>query len=62
MFRSLAATLGVLLVMARAAPAQQQQALGHKLLGGVGIDAGVQSDPGLYISYRLMRYGAGRLS
>lgn len=38
-----------------------QQDLGHKLLGGVGIDAGVQSDTGLYIAARVVRYGATQL-
>ncbi|MGH7469244.1 MAG: SphA family protein [Longimicrobiales bacterium] len=35
-----------------------QQQLGHKLLGGVGVNAGVQSEPGLYILDRFLRYGA----
>jgi hypothetical protein len=38
-----------------------QQDIGHKLLGGVGIDAGVQSAPGLYISSRVVRYGASEV-
>ncbi|HEY8470651.1 MAG TPA: transporter [Longimicrobiales bacterium] len=43
------------------APYARAQDLGHKLLGGVGIDAGVQAAPGLYLSDRLVRYDANRL-
>ena len=57
MLRTLTVFLGALLITARSVTAQQQ--LGHKLLGGIGIDAGTQSLPGLYISDRLMWYGAG---
>lgn len=59
MLRSLVVTLGLFLTAARSATAQQQ--LGHKLLGGVGIDAGSQSEPGLYISDRLMWYSTNTL-
>lgn len=38
-----------------------QQDLGHKLLGGIGIDAGVQSESGLYLAARVVRYGATEL-
>jgi hypothetical protein len=59
MNRSLALALGVLLIAARSAMAQQS--LGHKMLGGVGIDAGTQSEPGLYIADRVMWFGADKL-
>jgi hypothetical protein len=39
-------------------PAATQQQLGHKVLGGVGINAGVQSEIGLYILDRFLYYGA----
>ena len=35
-----------------------QQDIGHKLLGGLGIDAGVQPESGLYIASRIVRYAA----
>ena len=38
-----------------------QQDIGHKILGGVGIDAGVQSEPGFYIAGRVVRYAASQL-
>lgn len=38
-----------------------QQDIGHKILGGVGVDAGVQSESGLYIAGRVVRYGATEL-
>ncbi|HEX7091876.1 MAG TPA: transporter [Longimicrobiales bacterium] len=44
-----------------AAPYARAQDLGHKLLGGVGIDAGVQAAPGLYLSDRIVHYAATRL-
>lgn len=37
------------------------QDLGHKVLGAVGIDAGVQAEPGLYLALRLLRFAAERL-
>lgn len=43
------------------APYAQAQDLGHKLLGGVGIDAGVQAEPGFYLSDRIIRYDANKL-
>ncbi|MGH7679719.1 MAG: SphA family protein [Gemmatimonadaceae bacterium] len=55
----LALLLG-LLVNARAAT--PQQSLGHKMLGTVGIDAGVQSPSGLYVGDRFMWYGATKLT
>jgi len=56
--RLAALLLPVALLTARDARAQD---LGHKLLGGVGIDAGVQAEPGLYLSDRIIRYDANRL-
>src|SRR5262245_3111109 len=44
-----------------ASAAHAQQEIGHKILGGVGIDAGVQSEPGLYFAGRLVRYGATQI-
>src|SRR5690606_37295019 len=43
------------------APSAQAQDREHKLLGGVGIDAGVQAEPGLYLSDRIVHYDASRL-
>lgn len=43
---------------ARPAPAQN---LGHKVLGGVGIDAGVQPEPGLYLLDRIIFFDANTL-
>ncbi len=51
--------LAALLILA--APHAQAQDLGHKLLGGIGIDAGVQAEPGFYLSDRIVRYDANRL-
>jgi hypothetical protein len=39
----------------------RSQQLGNKLLGSVGIDAGVQSPPGLYLIDRVLSYDANRL-
>jgi len=43
-----------------ATPAGAQE-LGHKLLGGAGINAGVQPEPGFYVMNRLVFYGADQL-
>lgn len=43
-----------------ARPAQAQN-LGHKVLGGVGIDAGVQPEPGLYLLDRIIFFDANTL-
>ena len=55
--------LAVLLLLAAlfTPPSARAQDVGHKPLGGVGIDAGVQAAPGLYLSDRLIRYDADRL-
>lgn len=37
------------------------QDLGHKFPGGVGVDAGVQGPPGLYLADRLLWYSANRV-
>jgi hypothetical protein len=42
-------------------PAGAQQDLGHKVLGVLGIDAGVQRDAGLYLGNRLIYYHANRV-
>jgi hypothetical protein len=55
---------GLLLLVAALSwtePVSGQQQLGHKVMGGVGIDAGVQSEPGLYLLERFMWYGADRI-
>lgn len=44
-----------------AASAAAQQDIGHKVLGGVGIDAGGQSEPGLYFAARVVRYASTEL-
>ena len=49
------------LALVAGGPAFAQQDIGHKILGGVGIDAGVQSEPGLYIAGRLVWYAATQL-
>lgn len=56
-----ALTTSVYLALAVSRLARAQQDIGHKLLGGVGIDAGVQSDTGLYIATRVVRYDARQL-
>lgn len=43
------------------APALGAQQLGYKLLGSAGIDAGVQSSPGLFIIDQMVRYDADQL-
>ncbi len=47
------------LVCARSQAAQAQD-LGHKLVGTVGLDAGSQPPPGLYLADRLVYYRADR--
>ena len=41
--------------------AATQQQLGHKVLGGVGINAGVQSEAGLYLLDRFLSYDASEV-
>ena len=55
-----AATVLVLGVLCTARPAAAQE-LGNKVLGGIGVDAGVQPEPGLYLLDRLVDYRAGQL-
>lgn len=50
--------IGLGLLAGRDARAQD---LGHKVLGAVGIDAGVQQEPGLYFAGRIIRFDASRL-
>ncbi|MBZ4420667.1 transporter [Myxococcus sp. RHSTA-1-4] len=50
------AALGVLLPAAASA-----QELGHKIPGGIGVDAGVQQGPGVYVGDRLLWYSASQL-
>ena len=49
------------LAIAATTTARAQQDLGHKVLGGVGIDAGVQSPPGLFIAARVLRFSSTTL-
>ena len=49
-------SLAFLLLLVRSASAQQ---LGQKLLGGIGIDAGVQAAPGLYLLDRFGHFSSG---
>ncbi len=44
-----------------ATPAEAQQDLGHKILGTLGSDAGIQIDPGLHVGDRVLVYGANTL-
>lgn len=37
------------------------QELGHKVLGGLGVDAGTQTAPGIYVADRFLFYSAGRI-
>jgi hypothetical protein len=55
--------LGLILLAAAHLTAGDAQAqnLGHKLLGGVGIDAGVQPERGFYLIDRFVRYDASQL-
>lgn len=46
------------LLIASSADAQE---LGHKLLGGTGVNAGVLPRPGLYVMNRLVLYGADQV-
>jgi hypothetical protein len=56
--RRIAALLGALFLAATPAPGQQ---LGYKLLGSAGIDAGVQSPPGVYLIVPSIRYDANKI-
>jgi hypothetical protein len=58
MKRALRLAAAALLLHSSATRAQQ---LGHKLLGSSGIDAGVQSPPGLFVIGRMLRYDADQL-
>src|SRR5262245_2065595 len=54
------ARIAVTLISVAAAPASSQQQLGTKIMGGLGIDAGVQSPPGFYIIDRLLQFTADK--
>jgi len=58
--RGMVSILCLPLLLAAATGARSQD-LGHKVLGAVGIDAGAQPEPGLYVSDRLIRYDAQTL-
>ena len=51
--------IGAALVTATADAAAQE--LGHKVLGGLGVDAGTQPKPGIYAGDRFLYYAAGRI-
>ena len=54
--------LSVVLVGALLVPSPAgAQELGHKLLGGLGVTAGLQSEPGLYVLDRLIVYSADQV-
>src|SRR5262245_35347919 len=52
--------MSALLLLVRPVDAQQQ--LGHKLLAGVGVDAGAQPEPGLYMLDRFAYFGADHVN
>ena len=52
------ALLAALLLAAR--PVSSQQQLGTKVMGGLGIDAGTQSPPGLFVLDRFLQFTATR--
>jgi hypothetical protein len=52
----------LLLLPAAPAARAQSQDLGHKILGGIGLDAGTQPDAGLYVGDRLVYYRAHELN
>jgi hypothetical protein len=54
------ALFGAMLFLVQPASAQTQ--LGHKLLAGAGVDAGTQSESGLYLLDRFAYYSAERLN
>lgn len=47
--------------LAYALPASAQQDLGHKVLGTLGLRAGTQQDPGVYVADRVVFYRADRV-
>lgn len=59
-----ATTAGVIVSLALVAwgrDAFAQQEVGHKTLGTLGLRAGVQPEPGVYITDRVLHYSASRL-
>ncbi|HEY0841008.1 MAG TPA: transporter [Vulgatibacter sp.] len=50
----------VTLIAGYAAPALAQQDLGHKVLGTLGLEAGAQQDPGVFVADRLLFYRSDR--
>lgn len=61
--RGASAARGVVLMLAMLSLAQpaSAQELGNKLLGAIGVNAGTQPEPGLYLLDRLVFYSAGQL-
>jgi len=60
-FRKLGFLLTVCTQLLLTAKTMAGQDLGHKLPGLVGLDAGRIPEPGFYLVYRLVNYGAGEL-
>src|SRR5262245_48214223 len=54
------AACGSIVLWASVAEAQLQD-LGHRLPGGAGLDAGSQSDQGLYVGDRFVWFASGRV-
>lgn len=50
-----------LVVVLLSGPVFAQQNLGHRVLGALGLDAGVQPEPGIYIADRLLSYRSDTL-
>lgn len=61
MSRTVHAGIAAFALLLVAVPAGAQQDLGHKIPGVIGIDAGVQRDPGLYLADRLLYFHANRV-
>ena len=51
----------ILALLATARPAAAQESLGHKIPGALGMDAGTQAKPGVYLANRTIFYDAIRL-
>ncbi len=47
-------------ILAHAAPATAQQDLGHKVLGTLGLEAGAQQEPGVFVADRVLFYRSDR--
>lgn len=54
------AALGAIAAVLIALPARAQQDLGHKVLGTLGLKAGAQQDPGIFVADRVLFYRSDR--